>query len=83
MRQGFITIDSQLCVSGCGQNETLDHLIIHCPIYGNLSQLIKSWLGVYYVDPQQNTDYFYQFVHSSGGYASRRSFLHLIWLCCI
>jgi len=78
VRRGFITIDSQLCVSGCVQNETLDHLIIHCPIFGNLSQLIKSWLGVYFVDPQQVTERFYQFVHSSGSYASQRSFLHLI-----
>jgi len=28
-------------------------------------------------------DHFYQFIHSTGGYTPRRSFLHLIWLCCI
>jgi len=83
VRWGVITVDTQLCVSGCGQNETIDHLIIHCPIFGNLWQLIMSWLGVYYVDPQEVTYHFYQFVPSSGGYAPRRSFLHLIWLCCI
>ena len=33
------------------------------------------------VDPQQVVDHYYQFVHSSGGYTPRRSFLHLIWLC--
>jgi hypothetical protein len=83
VRRGVITIDNQLCVSGCGQNETIDHLIIHCPVFGNLWQLVKSWIGVYSVDPQQVTDHFYQFAHSSGGYAPRRSLLHLIWLCCI
>ena len=32
------------------------------------------------VDPQQVSDHYYQFVYSSGGYAPRRCFLHLIWL---
>ena len=46
-------------------------------------QLVKSCLGVYSVNPQHVTDHFHQFVLSSGGYVSLRSFLHLIWLCCI
>jgi len=62
-------MDNQLCVSGCGQIETIDHLIIHCPVFGNLWQLVKSLIGVYSVDPYQVTDHFYQFVHSSGGLA--------------
>ena len=83
VRRGVISNDNQLCVSGCGQQETIDHLIIHCNIFGELWMLIKSWIGVYFVDPLQVTDHFNQFVHSSGGYAPRRLFLHLIWLCCI
>jgi len=42
VRRGVINIDNQLCVSGCGQNETIDHLIIHCHVFCNLWQLIKS-----------------------------------------
>jgi len=83
MRRGVITNDNQLCISGCGQQETIDHLIIHCNIFGDLWKLIKSWVGVYSVDPHQVTDHFNQFIYSSGGYAPCRSFLHLIWLCCI
>ena len=78
-----ITVDSQLCVSGCGQHESADHLIIHCPIFGSLWQHVKTWLGVYFVDLQHVMDHFFQFVYSSGGYTPRHSFLHLIWLCCI
>jgi len=80
VRWGVITCDSQLCVTGCGQNETIDHLIIHCLIFGNLWIQIKTWIGVFSVDPQQVLDHYYQFVYSSGGYAPRRTFLHLIWL---
>ena len=46
-------------------------------IFGNT----KAWIGVFFVNPQQVIEHYYQFVHSSGGYAPRRSFLHLIWLC--
>ncbi|AES68202.1 transmembrane protein, putative [Medicago truncatula] len=59
----------------------LHYLIIHCPIFGALWQQIKTWIGVFSVDPHQVLDHYYQFVYSSGGYAPRRSFLHLIWLC--
>jgi len=45
-RHGIIPIDSQLCVSGCGQNESANHLIIHCPIFGFLWQQVKGWFGV-------------------------------------
>jgi len=81
VRRGVISHDSQLCVTSCGQNETIDYLIIHCPIFGDLWPQIKTWIGVFSVDPQQVLDHYYQFVCSSGGYALRRSFLHLIWLC--
>ncbi|RHN73183.1 putative transcription regulator mTERF family [Medicago truncatula] len=83
VRRGVITNENQLCVSGCGEQETIDHLIIHCTIFGDLWKHIKSWIGVYSVDPQQVTDHFYQFVHSSIAYTPRRSFLHLVWLCCM
>jgi len=78
VRRGVISHDSQLCVTGCGQNETIDHLIIHCPIFGDLWQQIKTWIGVFSVDPRQVLDHYYQFVFSSGTYAPRRSFLHLV-----
>jgi len=50
VRRGIIQSNSQLCVSGCGNNETADHLAIHCPIFGELWHHVKTWIGV---DPQQ------------------------------
>jgi len=82
-RRGIISLDAQLCISGCGQHETTEHLIIHCLTFGSLWQLVKSWLGVYSVDHQHVMDHFHQFIYSSGGHSSRRSFLHMVWLCCI
>jgi len=34
VRRDVISNDNQLCASGCGQQETIDHLIIHCNIFG-------------------------------------------------
>jgi len=51
--RGVIPLDAQSCVAGCGQNETAEHLIIHCPTFDSLWQLVKSWLGVYLVDMLQ------------------------------
>nr|ABN08241.1 H+-transporting two-sector ATPase, alpha/beta subunit, central region, related [Medicago truncatula] len=35
-RRSIITNESQLRVSECGHNESADHLIIHCPVFGTL-----------------------------------------------
>jgi hypothetical protein len=82
-RREIISLDSQLCVTRCRQLESADHYIIHCPIFGSLWQYVKNWLGVYSVDPQNVTDHCQRFRFSTGGYFPRRSFLHMIWLCCI
>ena len=82
-RRGIISLDSQFCVLGCGQIESANHLIIHCPLFGSFWQHVKNWLGVYFVDPQNVLDHCHQFRFSSGGYSPRRSFLYMIWLCCI
>ena len=81
--RGVIPVDSQLYVSRCAQNETAEYLIIHCSTFGSLWQLMKTWIGVYSADPQHVLEHFNQFKYSSGGYTPRRSFLHMIWLCCI
>lgn len=59
VRRDVIPIDSQLCVSRCGQNESANHLIIHCPIFGSLWKHVKTWLVVYFVDPKYITDLFF------------------------
>ena len=63
-RRGVIPLDSQLCVSCCGQNETATHLIIHCPTFSSLWQLVKNLIGVFSVDPQNVMDHFHQFIYS-------------------
>lgn len=82
-RRVIISLDSQLCVTGCSQHESASHLSIHCPIFGSLWQHVKNWIGVYFVDPQHVQDHCHQFSFSTEGYTPSRSFLHMIWLCTI
>jgi hypothetical protein len=70
--RGIIPFDSQLCVSGCGSNESADHLVIHCPTFGEVWQHIRTWIGVHSVDPQHIMDHFIQFAYYSGGFKPRQ-----------
>ena len=73
--RGIIPSDSQLCVFSCANNETTDHLLIHCLTFGELCHHVETWIGVDTVDPQHIMDHFHQFVYSSGGFKHRRLFL--------
>lgn len=37
----IISPEDQLCVSGCGQQESEIHLFLSCPLFGTLLQLVR------------------------------------------
>jgi hypothetical protein len=82
-RHNIISHDSQLCVIGCGGLETAQHLFLSCPVFASLWGLVRSWIGVSSADPISLQDHFLQFIHSAGGVRAHRSFMQLVWLCCI
>ncbi|MCH93831.1 kinesin-like protein, partial [Trifolium medium] len=63
--------------------ETAQHLFLTCPVFAPLWSLIRTWVDIFSVDPFLLQDHFVQFTHSAGGPRARRSFLQLLWLCCI
>ncbi|WJX93598.1 hypothetical protein P8452_75105 [Trifolium repens] len=79
--RGIISPENQLCVSGCGGNESAQHLFLFCSIYGSLWALVRYWIGL--TDMHTLTAHFVQFTYSAGGLCARRSFLQLIWLACV
>jgi hypothetical protein len=83
MQRNIISHDSQLCVTGCGGLETAQHLFLSCPVFVPLWGLVRSWIGVSSADTVLLQDHFLQFIHSIGGLRARRSFMQLVWLCCI
>ncbi|GAU15740.1 hypothetical protein TSUD_235530 [Trifolium subterraneum] len=75
--RGIITPAAQLCVAGCGDVKTTQHLFISCSIFGSLRLSVMSWIGLSSVDPQNLSDHFLQFTFSSGGLGARLPFFNL------
>ena len=73
-----MTNDDQLCVSGCCELETTDHLFLNCNYFGSLWNLVRDLLGFLSVDPRSITEHFVQYAHLTGGSKMRHSFMHLI-----
>jgi hypothetical protein len=83
LQRNIISHDSQLCVTGCEGLETAQHLFLSCPVFVPLWGLVRSWIGVSSADTVLLQDHFLQIIHSIGGLRARRSFMQLVWLCCI
>jgi hypothetical protein len=58
--RGILGSDVHLCVSGCGEVETAQHLFVSCPIFRDLWQHVRAWIGGG-VDPFDISDHFVQF----------------------
>jgi hypothetical protein len=83
VRRHIIPPDVSLCATGCGGAETAHHLFISCLIFAPLWCLVRSWVGISSADLSVLHDHFLQFTHSAGGSRAHRSFMQLLWLCCI
>ncbi|GAU24552.1 hypothetical protein TSUD_148930 [Trifolium subterraneum] len=73
--QDIITPVAHLCVSGCGDIESAQHIFLSCNTFGSLWSFVRSWIGFSAADPQSVPDHFLQFTYSLGGTRARRSFL--------
>ena len=81
--RNIISHDSQFCVTGCGRLETTHHLFLSFPAFAPLWRMVRSWISISSAYRDSLHDHLVQFIHSSGGLWARRSFLQLIWLCCV
>ncbi|XP_024628617.1 uncharacterized protein [Medicago truncatula] len=69
-----------MCVSGCGEVETTQYLMVSCPIFRELWSHVRAWVGICGADPLYVSDHFLQFTYLAGGAKSRHSFMQLLWL---
>ena len=49
--RGILVQDVHLCVSGCGEVGIAQYLFVSCPIFRDLWQQVRVWIGVSGVDP--------------------------------
>ena len=83
VRRSFLTAADARCAVGCGHDESVSHLFLHCDSYGPLWWHIRAWIGVTGVDPHDISEHLFQFIHYTWNSTKRRSFLHLVWLLCV
>ncbi|XP_045822022.1 uncharacterized protein LOC123914907 [Trifolium pratense] len=81
--RGILSTEAHLCVSGCGEVESTQHLFLSCSSFGSLWSLVSSWIGSSVVTAQTLSEHFVQFTDSACGSRARRSFMQLIWLACV
>jgi hypothetical protein len=78
--KGIIHTWTDLCVAGCGQVETADHLFTSCFAFVSLWQQVRHWIGFVGADINIVADHLVQYTHMTGGGKAKRSFMQLIWL---
>ncbi|CAJ2636137.1 unnamed protein product [Trifolium pratense] len=81
--RGILSSAAHLCVSGCGEAESVYHLFISCSCFGSLWALVCTWIGIPSTSSNTIRDHFVQFTYLAGGSRARRSFLQLIWLASV
>jgi hypothetical protein len=52
LHRGIITDADTSCVSGCGYDESVDQLFLHCNFFGAIWYQVRLWLGFSGVDHQ-------------------------------
>ncbi|XP_045802267.1 uncharacterized protein LOC123895832 [Trifolium pratense] len=81
--RGILSTEAHLCVFGCREVESAQHLFLYCSSLGSLWSLVSSWIGSSSVTAQTLPEHFVQFTDSAGGSRDRRSFMQLVWLVCV
>ncbi|GAU34797.1 hypothetical protein TSUD_206010 [Trifolium subterraneum] len=59
--RGILPAVAHYCVSGCGEEESAQHLFLSCSTFGSLWSLVSSWIGSSLVMAQTFSDHFVQF----------------------
>jgi len=80
MRRHVLQPNDNLCVGGCGNFETANHLFIGWNLFGSVWYLIYHWLDISFVCPALINDHFIQFIKLTGMPRSSHIYFKFIWL---
>lgn len=51
VRRGIIIFNINMCISGCGMEESVNHFFVGCDFFGSLLYLVRQWLGFFIIKP--------------------------------
>ena len=83
VRRHVLEPNDSMCVGGCGNIETTDHLFLECDLFRNVWYLICHWLGISFVYPGHIKELYLQFSQLAGMPGASYSYLKLIWLASV
>jgi len=83
VRRHILQLNDNLCVGGCGDIETSDHLFIDCLLFRNVWNLVCQWLGIYLVFPKNIKEHYLQFTQIAALPRASHSYFKIIWLACV
>ena len=72
-----------LCSSGCGKEETIDHLFLKCEFFGSIWHLLHPWLGISTTIPSYMGCHAQQYF---GAHAFKKevcSCFRVVWMTCL
>ena len=79
VRRRVISHEDAACVSGCGSQETANHLFLGCDIFGLLWSQVWLWLGISSVSQGDIIQHLTQFIKMPGLHRSTHLFFIIIW----
>jgi len=83
VRRHVLHLADNVCVGGCGSQETANHLFFDCRTFSSIWSYVFQWLDISFVAPLTARDHFYKFRHLPGLPRSLHSFFQLIWFACV
>jgi len=75
VRRGIIPQESQLCIGGCWEIGTTNHLFSKCNYFKSIWHLVLNRIGISTVEVYGILDHFVQFSHLSDNTRRQRSIL--------
>jgi len=58
LARGILAHDMSVCVAGCGDYESAQHLFLSCNTFGSLWHLVRNWVGCSGVDTDNISNHF-------------------------
>jgi hypothetical protein len=83
MRRKVLQVTDTVCVYGCGDSESANHLFLECEIPNMVWLHVRNWIGLPTVYPCQQRDHYTQFSLMAGMPRSSHYVFKVIWFACV
>jgi len=83
LRRGILHTDSCQCIAGCDSMKTVNHLFLHCSLFGTIWNCVRCWIGLSIAVPLNVSDHFSQFYFGGGRSQVQHTILNVVWFATV